>query len=98
MWYTRKKGILYSNYKMFSIIKSDMWRQNKKSNKDFMFGYSIGGDKNCNSFYATVDGIRLWEFVLSDDPADSKGCLSRKYHIEDKNLDAGGSYVYLCKV
>ena len=81
-----------------------------RNDLDLVRGHSEERGINPNSFYMTdddkyesrievyADDIKLGEFVLEDDPADSSGALSWHYQVVDNKLDEAGSYGYLCRV
>lgn len=91
------------------LTKDKDGEKNKISDMELFFGYSIDRGANRNSFYMTDDelfgnsieiyaeNIKINEYELPDDPADSNGCLSWLYQKTDALLDEAGSYGYLVR-
>ena len=91
------------------LTKDKDGEKNKISDMELFFGYSIDRGANRNSFYMTDDelfgssieiyvgNIKINEYELPDDPADSRGCLSWLYQKTDDLLDEAGSYGYLVR-
>ncbi|WP_244908308.1 glycoside hydrolase family 2 protein [Paenibacillus campinasensis] len=76
---------------------------------DYMHGASANVEYNPSTYYMTdeemhssrvsvwVDGEQVGQFVLMDDPADSRGVLSWHYQPVHNRLEEAGSYGYLCR-
>ncbi len=91
------------------LTKDKDSEKNKISDMELFFGYSIDRGANRNSFYMTDDelfgssieiyaeNIKINEYELPDNPADSSGCLSWLYQKTDDLLDEAGSYGYLVR-
>ncbi len=94
-------------------LTKDIESESMKKSKidlEFMKGYRVDRGEKPNSFFMSdndkyyslaevyAEDIKIAEFLLVDDPADSTGCLSWLYQQSDSKLDEAGSYGYLCQV
>ena len=78
--------------------------------QDYMKGSRVAPSSNPNSYPMTdesfhpskvsfwIDGKRVNETTLPDDPADHRGILSWHHQLQNRKLDEAGSYGYLVKV
>ncbi|MEL6193809.1 MAG: sugar-binding domain-containing protein, partial [Bacteroidota bacterium] len=77
---------------------------------DFMLGGRVAASSNPNSYPMTdetyfsseiqvrINGQKVKEVVLPDDPADHRGLLSWHHQLRDRKLREAGSYGYLLKI
>ena len=80
------------------------------SEGSYMLGYKVDRGANENCFFMTTrgkeeestltlyaNGEKIGEFLLPDDPADSRGALSWHYQENPRKLDEAGTYGWLCR-
>jgi hypothetical protein len=85
-------------------------RQEYERDQDFMRGSVVAPSANPNAYPMTdettfpsvisvsVDGQKVLETTLPDDPADHRGVLSWHHQLKDRKLREAGSYGYLVRV
>jgi len=81
-----------------------------QKDQDFMLGSKVAPSSNPNSYPMTdettfpskisisINGEKVHEIVLEDDPADHRGVLSWHHQLKDKKLREAGTFGYLLKV
>lgn len=81
-----------------------------QKDQDFMLGSKVAPSANPNSYPMTdedmfpsqisisINGKKVQDITLADDPADHRGILSWHHQLEDRKLREAGSYGYLIKV
>ena len=85
-------------------------RQDYDRNQDFMKGSRVAPSSNPNSYpmsdeqmfpsdiVISINGEKVAERTLADDPADHRGVLSWMAQPKDRTLREAGSYGYLLKI
>ncbi len=85
-------------------------QQDFDRDQDYMRGSRVAPSSNPNSYPMTdeqmfpsevsiwINGHKMHEIVLPDDPADHRGILSWHHQPKDRKLREAGSYGYLVKV
>lgn len=109
-WEPNQEAFLLFELSAKQLFRKDMEENQKNMNVDYMRGGKMFPDDNPNSYPMTdettfssdieilVNGKKVKQMYLPDDPADHRGVLSWHYQSKDRKLREAGSYGYLVKV